>query len=310
MTLLITGAAGFLGSNLLVQMAAAHPQARIVAADVFWTRSPSACNTQPSQVEYRVLDVRDHAACNSLMLQVRPTHMLHAAAVTQGPADLIFAVNVEGTANVLKAAHAAGSVERGIILSSSAVYCQQSGKPFCDEDDPLDLTHPYASAKRQAELQLEHSGFLAARLAPLYGPYEQQSASRPQVSLVQCLLDAWREDREITVTGDDMHRDWTHASDAARALDTLLFAETLRSTIYNVSAGVSVAGRTILRIFADRGLRMRAVSDRAEAEIIIDLGASRTPLCCARLHQDTAFVAKFDIAAGIADLIYAQERNL
>ena len=303
MTLLITGASGFLGSNLLAHMAAAHPDATIVAADLALPIQEAA------QVEYVALDVRDGEACNRLMLRTQPTHVLHAAAVTEGPSDLIFAVNRDGTANILEAARRAGSVIRGVLLSSSAVYDQSGEASCCEEDDALDLGAPYARAKREAELLLaRESSFVAARIAPVYGQYEQQTAARPRVSLVQRLLEAWRQQREITVAGD-MHRDWTHASDVACALDALLMTATLRSSIYNVSAGVSISARSIVSIFANHGLRVRCIEDAAQAEVVLDASASRRPLCCARLRSDTAYAPHFDIETGIASLIHAHERH-
>jgi nucleoside-diphosphate-sugar epimerase len=285
MTILVTGANGFIGVNLVRHLTVAHPDAEIVAVDV------------------ETLDVRDREACFALFQRVQPTHFVHAAAVTlaEDTSDQWMRdVNLAGTANVLAAAT---TVRRGVILSSSGVYGAPDGLA-CDEGHELNPVGAYACAKRDAEMLLADGCFpvVAARVGPVYGPFERSSVTRPRTSPIRQLLDALLEGRAVRIAGGDMHRDWTHAADIAAALDGLLFAPKLNHRIYNVSAGESISARAIIEIFVERGLQVCWESDPRQADIVLKESDSRGPLVIERLRQDTGFQPRVDVRSGIQAL--------
>ncbi len=301
MTILVTGANGFLGLNLVRHLVAVHPNAAIVAVDLH------------AEEGSEVLDIRDREACFELFRRVRPTYFVHAAAVTTiddtaAAAEWMRAVNLDGTANVLDAAEAARSVERGVILSSGAVY-GLSGDVPCGEDEPLDLAGAYACTKRSAELlmtQRESAGgfpIVAARIGPVYGPFERPRPTRRRTSLIHQLLEALRADRMVRIAGDNIHSDWTHARDVAAALDGLLFTEKLNHRIYNVSAGESISAWQVVALFEERGLKVCRTADARQADIVLDERKGRRPLSVERLRQDTGLLPRFNIRSGIQALI-------
>jgi nucleoside-diphosphate-sugar epimerase len=319
MKIFVTGASGFLGLNVLKYMAAAHPDARIVAADLSVPEAEDVARVGAAvgQITFQHLDVQDPSACYELLRRHRPTHVLHGAALTLSDGstvsnELMFAVNEQGTANLLGAAVAAGSLERCVVLSSSGVYDQSSDYVSSEEDHPLDLTSAYARSKRQAELMMpefeEAGGFpiAAARIGPVYGPFERTRPSRPRTSLIRHLADCLLDGRTVYVSGTDMQRDWTHAEDIARALDRLLFARELKHRIYNVGAGVPISARALIDVFVEYGLRVCWASDGESADIVLDPHDSRKPLDRSRLRQETGFEARFDLRTGIADVLTAE----
>ena len=310
MKILVTGAAGFLGRNVLDFLARERVEAEVVAMDLSIPSDLPRAN--PGQWE--PLDVRDGAACNDVFRRVRPTHVLHAAAVTLTDETaetqrLMVAVNLLGACHVMDAARAAGSVRRCVVLSSSGVYGASTGDEMCDEDHGLHLADTYAWTKREAELEMEARArdgsisYAAARVGPVYGPYERSRSTRPRVSLVQQLADALCDGRPVRVAGTDYTRDWTHAADVAAALTGLLEAPELRERLYNVSSGVAVDARAVIALFAEMGLAVEWTGQAEGADLILRPEQSRSPLRTERLRRDTGFAARFDLRSGVADVL-------
>ena len=323
MRILITGAAGFLGLNVLSHAAKTHPAATILAADLgpAFPDDHSEFNSKACPFSYVPLDVGDGRACRQLLQSEKPTHIVHAAAVTLPDESalsiqLSSSVNLEGTNNILQAATVAGSVQRVLLLSSSGLYDQSANATPCDEGHPLDLSTAYARTKRQAEMHMadyESIGrfpIISARIGPVYGEFEQARATRPIVSMIQTLTDHLMAERAIVLAGTQMHRDWTHASDVAMALDLLLFTPNLNHRIYNVSSGVSVSSQDILDLYIARGLIATWVDDQKVADLVFTPEQDRKPLVIDRLKQDTGFKPHFDIQRGSAQVITACQREL
>ena len=267
------------------------------------------------RIRYVALDVRDRVACFDAILHVRPTHILHGAAVTLGDVKRTRAVNLCGTANVLDAAAAAGSVKRCVILSSSGLYSQDAHNASCHEQDALDLRSEYARTKREAELLMAGceaaGGFIvaAARVGPVYGPLERERSTRPRISLIGQLLEHYHRGQGVSISGLEMYRDWTHASDVVAALDALLFAPALRYRVYNVSTGVACSARQAIALFEEAGLVVRWVDVNEASDIVLDPADGRKPLVIERLTADTGFTARFSLSTGIADLIASLPQN-
>jgi nucleoside-diphosphate-sugar epimerase len=305
MRILVTGASGFIGMNLLQYLAHAHPDATLIAADL---HPPEA-----KPIQFLTLDVCDREACRNVLESSRPTHVVHGAAVTlteqtASAAELTRSVNLEGTENLLRAALEVGSIQRFLLLSSSGVYKQNCDDSACDEDHPLDLSNAYAQAKRGAELLMEtyeeRGGFpvVAARIGPVYGLFERSGASRPGVSLIGRLVGFLRSGQAVRVAGPDVSRDWTHAEDIAAGLDGLLFAPNLNHRIYNLSAGRAVSAYRVLEVFQEKGLEVRWTG-AAGADIVLEPRQNRKPLVTERLRCDTGFATRFDFRAGLADVL-------
>lgn len=321
MKVLVTGASGFLGLNILRQLSMSRPHATIVAADLHAPTAEdlSALGRAGRSILFESLDVRDQSACLRLVAEIGTTHIIHAAAVTFSESTATAdentrQANLTGAENILKAATAGKLVQRCLLLSSSGVYSQRGGNVSCDEEDPLQLDSEYASSKRAAELLMNSyeaaGGFViaAARIAPAYGPFERSRATRPHVSLIRRLTDSLLEGRPLRIAGTDCERDWTHSSDIAAALDCLLFSPRLNYRVYNVGSGVGVSARKIIALFAEKGLEVYLSEDAPD--IVLNSRDGRKPLAIERLQHDTGFTPRFDICTGIADVITTESTRL
>lgn len=259
---------------------------------------------------YTELDVRDENACQRVLQRFRPTHVLHAAAVTAGVSDAeMHAVNATGTSNMVQAAMQVGSVQRILLLSSSGVYGSAQLPQSCDEEYPLDLSSSYAASKREAEqclLQAEaRSGItmVVARVGPCYGPQERVSAFRPQQSLIGCLLTLLRSGEVARVHGESCSRDWMHVDDLSVAIKGLLTSLGLQHRMYNVSSGVAVEARDVLDAFRGVGLRVQQTESPEQANIILKAAHGRKAMVIERLCSDTGFTPSVGIREGIERLL-------
>lgn len=150
--MLITGGAGFLGYHLANRFA--ERVAKLALLDI----APFQAEEYPSGAKLVEADVRDGEALRGVLAADWYDIIIHAAAALPlWKREEIFAVNVEGTRNVLEAALAHG-VQRVIFISSTAVYGVPEKHPI-EEDDPLIGVGPYGESKILAErLCEEHRG--------------------------------------------------------------------------------------------------------------------------------------------------------
>ena len=316
MHILVTGAFGFIGLNL-VRLLASYPDVTITAADL---RAPDPAmlaflSPVMERVEIVMLDVTDRVATHAVMDAVQPTHIIHAAAITPSP-DLeksnpttVVDTNLNGVINVLDAVRDATSVERVVMVSSSGVYGSAGVGERQLEEGPLALGGLYAITKYCGELlaarygQLGGAMIASLRLPPVYGPMERASMSRPRISQVAALLQALKNGQHVKVANPSVARDWTHVEDIARGTWALLTAEKWNHAVYNVSFGARIPFNEVVECFMAHGLSAEWTDDPAAADILVPPESARLPLDIHRLQTDTNFVPSIDIAAGVARLL-------
>ena len=297
MTVLVTGAGGFVGQGLVAFLARVRPGETIHACDLL---APPA----QGSVLGHVLDVTDRNAVTALLDVLRPDLVIHAAAITRtGLEDRlpVFDVNMTGTLNVVQAADRCGTA-RIIVASSSGVYADTPA-PARHEDDPLDLTNAYAASKRAAEGIAATWGGFAVRIGPVYGPNETRRPTRPRISAVGRMLNHLRLGKPITLCGGAITRDWTHVDDIAAGIDSLACAENPLHRVYNLSAGVPVSLAEVAAEFARHGLSVHETDTAAKADIVQRPGDARPALSLTRLAADTGFKPRHTIRTGIAAIV-------
>lgn len=253
MRIVVTGAAGFIGSHLCEQLVSrGHHVVGVDAFTRFYARSLKESNLTIlrrssgfSLVERNLLD--SPGLAETLEGADAVCHLAGRPGVRGGARVLFEAGNVRTTESVMHAAERSG-VGRVLLASSSSVYGPAAG-PVA-EDAPLRPLSPYARSKRRAELAAGRLArrhgveLVALRYFTVYGPRQ-----RPDMAFAR-FVDAARRGAEMPLLGDGRQlRDFTYVGDAAEA--TVRALERGRpGAVYNVSGGRPVALAEALGLLA------------------------------------------------------------
>ncbi|CAG0963634.1 UDP-glucuronate 4-epimerase [Phycisphaerales bacterium] len=221
--ILITGAAGFIGSH--VAQAVVRMGGRVVGVDnldPFYPRSCKEANLRElaasASFEFVESDIADARAMRGVFGRVRPAGVIHLAAkagVRPSIADPVgYAhANITGTAVIQQAAAESGC-DRLVVASSSSVYGNSLTAPFSETQDVNEPISPYAATKRATELighthwKLTGMPTAELRFFTVYGPRQ-----RPDLAIAK-FLGAVAKGEPVTLFGDgSMSRDYTYIDD-------------------------------------------------------------------------------------------------
>lgn len=257
MRVLITGGAGFIGSNLAHSLAAEHE------VGIIDDLSAGSLANVPEQVWFREIDILD-PALEDAVREFGPDVVVHLAAqasVVESIRDPYrdWAVNVDGTAAVAAAAEAAGAF-RVISASSAAVYGDPVELPLLENSQKTPLS-PYGRSKLAAESVLAEAlaatklDFASVRFSNVYGP-RQDWRGEGGVVAVFCGLMA--EGRPPVIHGSgEQTRDFIYVGDVVAALTAAALTEvSLRDgdgsgPAYNISAGTRTSINELAEVVAE-----------------------------------------------------------
>jgi UDP-glucose 4-epimerase len=245
MRTLVTGGAGFIGSNL-VDALLARGDAVTVVDDLSTGHRENLEGAVTAGAELAELDIREAAALAELVAAVQPQVVFHLAAqidVRKSLADPAFdaAVNVAGTINVLEAAR--GAVVPRVVFASTggAIYGEGEGKQLpLGEDAAIEPFSAYGQSKYAAEgylalyERLYGLSGVSLRLGNVYGPRQDPLG---EAGVIAILCGKLRAGERPTVFGDGRQtRDYVYVSDVVTA--ALVAAGSRASGPINVGTGL------------------------------------------------------------------------
>jgi UDP-glucose 4-epimerase len=253
--LLITGGAGFIGSNLAAA-AARHPGVeRVTVLDDLSTGSPD--NLDDVDAELIVGSVTDEEAVARASDGIDA--VVHLAALASVPLSVeqplrCHEVNVTGTLRVLEAARARG-IARVFVASSSAVYGDLPS-PAKAERDPVRPLSPYAVSKLAAEQYLlVHQRCygvrgVAFRFFNVYGP--GQAADHVYAAAIPRFVAAALAGRPVTVFGDGRQtRDFVHVRTVCDVLLDAVVRDVTAAEPVNVAHGTETSLLELVALLGD-----------------------------------------------------------
>jgi len=260
MNLLVTGAAGFIGSRVAaLAIVGGH---RVVgidnlsdAYDVRLKQWRLRRLEQLAGFEFRFVDITDRTAVDTLFSDTGPfdgvVHLAARAGVRQSVEDpwLYLDVNATGTLNVLEACRR-HRVSKFVLSSTSSLYGVCNSLPYSEDADTDRPLSPYAASKKAAEAMahtyhhLHGLDVTVLRYFTVYGP-----AGRPDMSLFRFVQ--WvAEGRPVVVFGDGRQsRDFTYVDDVARG--TLAALRPLGFEVVNLGSDSPVVLADVLTYIED-----------------------------------------------------------
>jgi len=261
--ILVTGAAGFIGSHLCERLLAdGRTVVGIDNFDPYYDRAIKERNLAGlrghprfSLVEVDICDA--DALADALAPHAGSVEaIVHLAALVGVRPSLdapvrYHEVNVLGTTHLLELA-AANGIGRFILASSSSVYGVNPRVPWREDDRDLLPISPYASSKLAAEMaghvysHLHGIRFLALRFFTVYGPRQ-----RPDLAIAR-FARAIREGRPIPVFGDGTtRRDYTYVGDIVEGIVQALGYEDERYALFNLGNDNTVALADMIEVLGE-----------------------------------------------------------
>jgi dTDP-glucose 4,6-dehydratase len=261
--LLVTGGAGFIGSNFVGYWLHDHPDDRVVVLDALTyagNRASLEASERSPQCRFVQGDICDGSLTEDLLRAERIDTIVHFAAESHvdrsihGP-DAFIETNVVGTHSLLKAARKVWLQERSVEqhrfhhVSTDEVYgsLQPDDPPF-HEQTPYAPNSPYAASKAASDHLVRayhHTYGLQTTLSNCsnnYGPYHFPE------KLIPLMIVNLLHGRELPVYGDGRNvRDWLHVSDHCRAID-LILSRGRAGEVYNVGGGSESENLKLVRV--------------------------------------------------------------
>ena len=255
MNFLVTGGAGFIGSNLVMYLLGKYKDVRVVNLDKL-TYAGNLENLESVQGDPRYVfehgDICDRAVVDNVVARHGVDAIINVAAEShvdrsiQGAAEFI-RTNVGGT-NVLLEAAKEHSIKKFVQVSTDEVYGSLGPEGAFTEETPLHPNSPYAASKAAADLLVlahHHTHGIPAvitRCSNNYGPFQFPE------KLIPLMIVNAMNDKPLPVYGDGLNvRDWLFVTDHCSAIDKVLH-HGKAGEVYNIGGSNEHSNLEVVRL--------------------------------------------------------------
>lgn len=287
MRILVTGGAGFIGSNFIHYILNQHPDWDVVNLDKL-TYAGNLENLKDIENSPRYTFVRGDIAEAKLVDELFQKHRfdvaVNFAAESHVDRSILDAspfidTNIKGTQVLLDAAKRHG-LGLFVQVSTDEVYGSLNfADPAFTEENPIQPNSPYAASKAAADLMVRayvHTHKLPAvitRCSNNYGPYQFPE------KLIPLMITNALEDKPLPVYGDGKNRrDWIHVEDHCRAI-FMVIEKGKPGEIYNIGASCEIANievvKAILKAMGKPGSLIKFVTDRPGHDLRYSINAGK-----------------------------------
>ena len=260
-TILVTGGAGFIGSNFVYHMLREHPDYKIVCVDCLTyagNMSTLAGAMQNDHFVFYKTNICDRAGIYRIFETEKPDTVVNFAAEShvdrsiESP-EIFLQTNILGTQVMMDACRKYG-IGRYHQVSTDEVYGDLPlDRPdlFFTEETPIHTSSPYSASKASADLlvQAYHRTFglpaTISRCSNNYGPYHFPEKLIP-LMIANCL-----QDKPLPVYGEGLNvRDWLYVEDHCRAIDLIIHRGRV-GEVYNVGGHNEMKNIDIVKLICD-----------------------------------------------------------
>ncbi len=271
-TVLVTGGAGFIGSNFVRYMLSAHPDYRIVNIDALtYAGNLESLSDVADNPNYRFIkcDIRDAEQVKAVFDSENVDYVVNFAAESHVDRSIVdpaifLMTNVEGTRVLLDEAKRRWAIDpdnkysreyrkgvKYLQVSTDEVYGALGKTGMFTETTPLSPNSPYSASKASADMFVRayHETFglpvNITRCSNNYGPYQFPE------KLIPLMLNNCLKGKALPVYGDGLQiRDWLHVSDHCRAIDCVLHKGE-EGEVYNVGGNNEKANIEIVKLIIE-----------------------------------------------------------
>ena len=302
MSILVTGASGFIGLNLLERLLSQGRRVIAVSIDRLPQAALREFDRLPGSIEPVQADVRDEAALRDVLTSGAVDAIFAGAAITavasrerESP-GAIFDVNLSAVVNLIALA-AKHRVRRLVALSSSAAMGEGmfGERPPTEADAPQPVTlygitkaALESVARRWAVLSPAAPQVAVGRVSAVFGPWERATGVRDLLSPMPPIAAAAIRGTPIAPLPHGGNRDWVYAPFVAGAAEWMLTADRLEHSMYNIGAGITWHPRVCSDALITSGLPVVERPRATELHFNDDLSRTRTHLDIRRLSQEYA----------------------
>ncbi len=308
--IVVTGGAGFIGSNFVHHIHAKYPDYQITVLDKL-TYAGNLRNLESvlgsSRVNFVRQDICDPSVNETLAGADMVVHFAAESHVDRSieDASAFVRTNVDGTWNMVEAARK-HKVARFLHVSTDEVYGSLGRDGRFTENMPLMPTSPYAATKAasdllvQAAIRTHNFPAVITRCSNNYGPYQFPE------KLIPLMIAQAMSGKALPVYGDGQQvRDWIHVSDHCRALDVVLHHGEI-GEVYNIGGDAERANldvvRTILRTLGRAESLIEYVTDRKAHD-------RRYAMDSSKLQAALGWRPQWNFEDGLADTVRWYQSN-
>ena len=303
--ILVTGGAGFIGSNFVRYMVDKYSEYEIINLDAL-TYCGNLENLKgiEDRDNYSFVkgDIRDKDIVDDLVKQC--DYVINFAAETHvdrsiDDPEIFIKSNVSGTQVLLNAAKEYG-VEKYIQISTDEVYGTLGKDGYFTENTPLQPNSPYSASKASADLITRAYGqtfglpINITRCSNNYGPYQFPE------KLIPLMISNALEDKKLPLYGDGKNiRDWLHVHDHCQAID-LVMHEGALGEVYNIGGNNEKQNIEIVKLILDT-----LGKEESLIEFVTDrLGHDRRyAIDSTKIRKDLGWAPKYEFEVGIKETI-------
>jgi len=310
LNMIVTGGAGFIGSNFIFHMLETHPDYRIVCLDkLTYAGNLSTLLPVMNKPDFRFVkaDICDREAVYKLFAEEKPDIVVNFAAEShvdrsiESP-EVFLHTNILGTQILMDACRKYG-IKRYHQVSTDEVYGDLPlDRPdlFFTEESPIRTSSPYSASKAAADLLVMayHRTYglpvTISRCSNNYGPYQF-----PEKLIPLMIANAFA-DKPLPVFGNGLHvRDWLYVGDHCRAIDLIIHSGRV-GEVYNVGGHNEMKNIDIIRLICRELGKPESLITYVEDRKGHDLRYAIDP---AKIHNDLGWLPETKFSEGIIKTI-------